>query len=167
MTFVGRVGVLVVRRGKKRDLYVVWGGCWVIWTPEKWVRVLSSVKICHEISWMLQLTLLGSVVTICTTSLAFKYSTFCPHSEFLCFVWISEQAAIISLYNINWVVCITETECVYCAIRTESLSVIHLKTIHHRCVPSIKIKPTYSSSSTTCILCRYCTNSYMLFRLIG
>jgi hypothetical protein len=32
------------------------------------------------------------------------------------FVWISEQTAIISLYNINWLVLITETECVYCAV---------------------------------------------------
>jgi len=24
-----------------------------------------------------------------------------PHSVFMCFVWISEQTAIISLYNIN------------------------------------------------------------------
>jgi hypothetical protein len=31
---------------------------------------------------------------------------------------MSEQTAIISLYNINWLVCITETECVYCAVRT-------------------------------------------------
>jgi hypothetical protein len=30
-----------------------------------------------------------------------KNSTFCPHSVFMCFVWISEQTAIISLYNIN------------------------------------------------------------------
>jgi hypothetical protein len=29
----------------------------------------------------------------------------------MCFVWISEQTAIISLYSINWVVFITETEC--------------------------------------------------------
>jgi hypothetical protein len=36
----------------------------------------------------------------------------------MCFVWISEQTAIISLYNINWLVCITETESVYCAVRT-------------------------------------------------
>jgi hypothetical protein len=27
---------------------------------------------------------------------------FCPHSVFMCFVWIWEQTAIISLYNINW-----------------------------------------------------------------
>jgi hypothetical protein len=38
----------------------------------------------------------------------------------MCFVWISEQTAIISLYSINWLVFITETECVYCAVRTES-----------------------------------------------
>ena len=37
---------------------------------------------------------------------------------FMCFVWIWEQTAIISLYSINWLVCITETECVYCAVRT-------------------------------------------------
>jgi len=37
---------------------------------------------------------------------------------FMCFVWISEQTAIISLYNINWLVFITETESVYCAVRT-------------------------------------------------
>ena len=59
------------------------------------------------------------VVTICTASLTLNNSTFCPHSVFLCFVWIWEQTAIISLYNINWLVCITESECVYCAVRTE------------------------------------------------
>jgi hypothetical protein len=52
------------------------------------------------------------------------YSTFCPHSVFMCFVCISEQTAIISLYSINWLVFITETECVYCAVRTESLYII-------------------------------------------
>jgi len=26
----------------------------------------------------------------------------------MCFVWISEQTAIISLYNINWLVCMNE-----------------------------------------------------------
>jgi hypothetical protein len=44
----------------------------------------------------------------------------------MCFVWISEQTTIISLYSINWLVFITETECVYCAVRTESLTVIIL-----------------------------------------
>jgi hypothetical protein len=33
--------------------------------------------------------------------LTFTNSTFCPHLVFMCFVWISEQTAIISLYSIN------------------------------------------------------------------
>jgi len=41
------------------------------------------------------------VVSICTASLKFTNSTFCPQSVFTCFVWISEQTAIISLYSIN------------------------------------------------------------------
>ena len=45
----------------------------------------------------------------------------------MCFVWISEQTAIISLYSINWLVCITETECVYCAVRPEYSSTIRVK----------------------------------------
>jgi hypothetical protein len=49
-------------------------------------------------------------------------STFCTHSVFTCFVWISEPTAIISLYSINWLVFITETECVYCAVRAEYLN---------------------------------------------
>ena len=53
-------------------------------------------------------------------------STFCPHSVFMCFVWIWEQTAIISLYSINWLVFITETQCAYCAVRTRSLHVFHM-----------------------------------------
>ena len=45
---------------------------------------------------------------------------------FMCFVWISEQTAIISLYSINWLVCITETESVYCAVRTGHLNTIQV-----------------------------------------
>ena len=29
----------------------------------------------------------------------------------MCFVWIWKQIVIIPLYSINWLVCITETEC--------------------------------------------------------
>ena len=53
-------------------------------------------------------TLYSPVVTIYTTSLTFTHSAFSPHSVFMCFVWIWEQTAIISLYNINWLVCINE-----------------------------------------------------------
>jgi len=36
------------------------------------------------------------------------------------FVWISEQTAIIFLYNINWFVFITEADGVSCAVRSHS-----------------------------------------------
>jgi len=40
----------------------------------------------------------------------------------MCFAWISEQKAIISLYNINLSVFRTDTESVYWAVRTGSLN---------------------------------------------
>ena len=59
-------------------------------------------------------------------ALCLKNSTFCPRSVFMCSVWVWEQTAIISLYNINWLVCITETECVCCAVRTWYLNTIQV-----------------------------------------
>jgi len=47
----------------------------------------------------------------------------------MCFVRIWEQTVIISLYNIYWLVFITETDCVYCAVRTGSLYII-LRSTH-------------------------------------
>jgi len=38
----------------------------------------------------------------------------------MCVAWISEQTAIVSLYNIKISVYITEAESVYCAVRTGS-----------------------------------------------
>ena len=49
----------------------------------------------------------------------------------MCFVWIWEQTAIISLYSINWLVFITEMECVYCAVRPGPLHLI--QTNFHLC----------------------------------
>jgi hypothetical protein len=40
---------------------------------------------------------------------------------FMCFVWLSEQTVTLPLYVINGLGFITETESVYCAVRTESL----------------------------------------------
>jgi hypothetical protein len=39
------------------------------------------------------------VVTICTTSLIFTNSTFCPHSVFMCFVRISEKKQLLFPYT--------------------------------------------------------------------
>jgi hypothetical protein len=70
------------------------------------VRALCLCSLCYP------------VVTICTTRINTQNSTFCPHSVFVRLVWIWEQTAIISLYSINWLAFITETECVYCAVRS-------------------------------------------------
>jgi hypothetical protein len=67
------------------------------------------------------LTFYNPVVTVRTNRFNIQKFRVCPHSVFVCFVWISEQTAIISLYNINWFVFITEMKSVYCAVRTESL----------------------------------------------
>jgi hypothetical protein len=82
------------------------------------------------------------VVTICTASLAFNNSAFCPHSVFMCFVWIWEQTVIISLFNINWLsinwlVCTTQTECVYCAVRAEQTAITSLYSINVFVCPRI------------------------------
>jgi hypothetical protein len=43
---------------------------------------------------------------------------YCAHKGvFICFVWISEQAAIIFLYRMARFVFKTEAEDVYCAVR--------------------------------------------------
>ena len=90
-----------------------------------WISEQTVILSLYNINWMVfikrGLTLYSPVVTICTTSLTFNNSMFCPHSVFMCFVWIWEQTAIFSLYSIKWLFFITETECVYCALRTGSL----------------------------------------------
>jgi hypothetical protein len=62
---------------------------------------------------------------------------------FTCFVWISEQTAIISLYNINWLAFITE-ESVNCAVRTGSLNIIPVSPGHR---PSLA-KLSYADQAT-------------------
>ena len=77
-----------------------------------WISEQTAIISLYSNNWLVfcnrDLTLCSPVVTICTTSLTFNNSAFYPHSAFVCFVWISEQTAIIYLYNINWLVCITE-----------------------------------------------------------
>jgi hypothetical protein len=67
------------------------------------------------------LTLETLVVTIYTIRYNIKNSRFCPESVLLCYVGFSEQQ--LSLYNIYWLYFIIK-ECVYCAVRTQSLNII-------------------------------------------
>ena len=62
------------------------------------------------------------VVTLLTTRLDNKKYPHYAHTVYLCFVWISEQTALISLRSINWLVFIIEAGSVYCAVRPESFT---------------------------------------------
>jgi len=42
--------------------------------------------------------------------LTFKNSSFCPQNSFVCFVWFSEQMAIIFIHRITWLVSVTGRE---------------------------------------------------------
>ena len=92
-----------------------------------WIWEQRAIISLYNINWLVCVTETECVYcavrtgSLYTASLTFSNSTFCPHSVFMCFVWIWEQTAIISLYRINWLVFITDTECVYCAVRTGSL----------------------------------------------
>jgi hypothetical protein len=89
-----------------------------------WISEQTAIISLYSINWLVFITETERVYcAVRTGSLTFSNSTFCPHSVFMCFVWISEQTAIISLYSINWLVFITETQCVYCAVRDESLNI--------------------------------------------
>jgi len=90
---------------------------------------------------------------ICTASLTFTNSTFCPHSVFVCFVWIWEQTAIISLYSINWLVCITETVSVYCAVRTGYLCVLCESQNKQWLFPYTALTDWFYNRDGECLLC--------------
>ena len=72
----------------------------------------------------------------------------------MCFVWISEQTAIISLYSINWLVFITETESVYCAVRTGDLNINNpLKPSGHYMYHQFNIQQFYVLPTHTVFMC--------------
>jgi hypothetical protein len=109
-----------------------------------WISEQAAIISLHSINWLVFITETDCVYCAVRNGslyikpfkaqwllyvppcLTFSNSTFCPHSTFMRFAWIWEQTAIISLYRINWLVFITETDCVYCAVRNGSLTIIQI-----------------------------------------
>jgi len=89
-----------------------------------WIWEQTAIISLYNINWLVCITQTECVYCAVRTESLYKILRSAPHSVFMCFVWILEQTAIISLYNINWLVCITETESVYCEVRAESLYTI-------------------------------------------
>ena len=76
---------------------------WSLYVPPSGHYMYRTVVTICTAQWSLYVPHSGHymyrpVVTICTASLTFNNSTFCPHSVFMCFVWIWEQTAGLGLY---------------------------------------------------------------------
>jgi hypothetical protein len=96
-------------------------GVETVHTRGKTWRVCCNLKLSFVVGpALLHLSFNAQLLFYLPPCLTFTNYTFCPHCVFMCFVWISEQTAVISLCSINWLLFITGTECVYCAVRTES-----------------------------------------------
>ena len=166
-----------------------------------WVSGQTEIIFIHDINWLVFVTetqcvycavrtgylyiinrlqpsghyMYRTVVTICTASLTFNNSAFYPHSVFMCFVWIWEQTAIISLYSINWLVLLTETECVYRAIRTGCLHVIQGSDIVYRVLHTLQPNGHYMyrtvvtiwTASLSLINSTFCPHALYLCVLCG
>ena len=88
---------------------------WKYWLPTPFASFpFTFPPVCHRVPSHFNRTL--------PPALTFRNYTFCPHSVFTCFVWIWEQTATCATYSINWLVFISETMCVFCAVRTGSLN---------------------------------------------
>ena len=94
-------------------LYFCLYGVWALWFTRRLASLTNFLKAAGY-----------SMVNL-------KLPTSCPHSLYMCFLWISEQTAIISLYSINWLVFSNQEESVYCAVRTECLYIIQVNIRHY------------------------------------
>jgi hypothetical protein len=87
---------------------------------------VNIVQVVQFFSFV-KLTLLNPTVTLCRAGLiTSKNRTFYPHSVIICYVCVSEPTAIISLYNINLFVFVTERDRAFCAVRTGFLNTVQV-----------------------------------------
>ena len=83
----------------------------------------TAIISLYRINWLVCISETECVYCAVRTGYLYLILRSAHTAVFMCFVWIWEQTAIISLYRINWLVCITKTECVYCAVRTGFLNI--------------------------------------------
>ena len=142
-----------------------------------WISEQTAIMSLHNINWQVFITETECVYCAVRTGSLYVILR-SVHTVYLCvFLWISEQRAIIFLHNVNWQVFITETGCVYCAVRTGSLYII-LRPGHtvYLCVLCGSQEPTAIISlyiinwmvfitETECVYCAVRTGSlYVILR---
>jgi len=93
-----------------------------------WIWEQIAIIPLYSINWLVfiieTVCVYCAVRTECLNIIRVNLSLRSAHTVH--FVWIWEQTAIIPLYSINWLVFITETVCVYCAVRTGYLNIIRV-----------------------------------------
>jgi len=114
-------------------------------------------------------TIQTPVVTVRTTSWTFSNSPFCPQCIYV--FCMDLRTAIISLYSINWLVCITETECVYWAVRTGSLHIIQVMCFvwiweQTAIISLYNINWLVCITETECVYCAVQTGSLYIIRVV-
>ena len=83
--------------------------------------------VVEQFTWIILVKLMVFIVLLTCwlldvpLGLTFRNSTFCPHSVFMCIVFISEQTATFVLCDINRLLFITVMESVYCSELTGCL----------------------------------------------
>ena len=80
---------------------------WILCGCEKKERLFPYTTL-TDLLYNRDFDIYTPVITICTAGMPFNISTFCPLIVFMCFVWILEQTANISIYNVNWLVYVTD-----------------------------------------------------------
>ena len=91
-----------------------------------WIWEQTAIISLYSINWLVCIT--ETECVYCAERAEYLYTILrsAHRAVFMCFVWIWEQTAIISLYSNNWLVCVTETEGVYCAVRSGSWHTIQV-----------------------------------------
>jgi hypothetical protein len=85
----------------------------------------------------------------------------------MCFVWISEQTAIISLGSINISVFITQAESVYCAVQTGSSNQTQIRPerVKAVCVPALTQPFNILCSGTRFVYLHCLRNVDLIFQI--
>ena len=101
----------------------------------RWLKPRCFCYICSvfimqiNVDYNINIIPQSTMVTLCICRFNTHKFYVLPTQRIYMFPVDLRKTAIISLYSINWLVFITETECVYCAVRTGSLYII-LRSAH-------------------------------------
>jgi hypothetical protein len=102
-----------------REMILIRENTSTAWEP--WLFVCACVCVCaceyviHEPTHPSCHCMYRTALTVCTAFLTIT-NLLSSHTVYVCFFFVDLRSKIISLYSIDWLVFITEAECVYCAV---------------------------------------------------